>query len=108
MRSVTAAPAPLYGTCVILMPARRWKSSPPMWPMVPLDDDAMLILPGFFFAASTRSFSDLYGELVLTTRISGCDETSAIGAKSLSGSYGMEEYNAGFTARLAVCPIAMV
>jgi hypothetical protein len=47
MRSVTAAPAPLYGTCVILMPARRWKSSPPMWPMVPFDDEAMLTLPGF-------------------------------------------------------------
>ena len=91
MRSVTAGPAPLYGTCVILMPARRWKISPAMWPMVPFDAEAMLMFPGFFFAASTRSLSVLYGEAALTTTMSGCEDTSMIGAKSLSGSNGIDE-----------------
>jgi hypothetical protein len=31
-----------------------------------------------------------------------------MGAKSFSGSNGIDEYSAGFTARFAVCPIAMV
>jgi hypothetical protein len=33
----------------------------------------------------------LYCEEALTTRINGCEEMSAMGAKSLSGSNGIEE-----------------
>jgi hypothetical protein len=56
--------------------------------MVPLPDEAMLSLPGFAFAPSTNSFSVLYGDDWDTTRMSGCEDTSAMGSKSFTGSNG--------------------
>ena len=48
MRSVSAGPAPLYGTCVMSQPVIDLNSSPDMCTEVPLPEEAMLILPGFF------------------------------------------------------------
>jgi tripartite-type tricarboxylate transporter receptor subunit TctC len=45
-----AGPAPLYGTCFMSMPARCLNISPERCTDVPAPEDAMLILPGFFFA----------------------------------------------------------
>ena len=46
IRSVSAGPAPLYGTCSMLQPVIDLNSSPERCTEVPLPDDAMLILPG--------------------------------------------------------------
>ena len=46
IRSVSAGPAPLYGTCSIWQPVIDLNSSPERCTEVPLPDDAMLILPG--------------------------------------------------------------
>jgi hypothetical protein len=50
MRSVTAGPAPRYGTCSMLTPVIILNISPLTWTMVPLPDDAMVTLPGLAVA----------------------------------------------------------
>ena len=45
-RSVSAGPAPRYGTCTMSTPVIILNSSPPTWIEVPLPADAMLTLPG--------------------------------------------------------------
>src|SRR5262249_7239554 len=62
MRSVIAWADPLYGMCCSLMPAVDWNSSPVRCATVPFPGDANVTSPGFFFAAVTRSETDLNGE----------------------------------------------
>ena len=47
MRSCIAGAAPLYGMCVMSMPARVLKSSPARWPALPVLPEPKLSLPGF-------------------------------------------------------------
>ena len=49
-RSIIAADRPLYGTCVISMPAMLSKITAASYEELPLPLDAKLSLPGFFFA----------------------------------------------------------
>ena len=46
IRSMSAGPAPLYGTCSMSQPVINLNSSPDRCTEVPLPDEAMLILPG--------------------------------------------------------------
>ena len=48
--SVSAGAPPRYGTCTMLIPVSILNSSPDMWMVEPLPDDAMLSLPGLAFA----------------------------------------------------------
>jgi hypothetical protein len=56
-RSVTAADAPLYGTCSISMPAVLPSISPIRWLSVPLPAEPIEILPGAAFAAAISSLT---------------------------------------------------
>ena len=47
IRSVSAGPAPLYGTCSIWQPVIDLNNSPERCTDVPLPEDAMLTLLGF-------------------------------------------------------------
>ena len=53
--SVTAWPLPLYGTCVILIPARLLSSSPVRCPTLATPVEAKLTAPGFAFASAINS-----------------------------------------------------
>src|SRR6187551_2965788 len=70
---------PLYGTCVVLMPAARSNASPAMCCVLPTPDDAYLISPGFAFAAATRSWTLLYGVVDPTTSTFGTTTTRPTG-----------------------------
>ena len=50
IRSGKTGPAPLYGTCVILMPVINMNNSPDRCTDVPLPEEARMTLPGFAFA----------------------------------------------------------
>src|SRR5439155_14995997 len=67
MRSVSAGPAPLYGTCSILHPVIDMKSSPDMCTDVPLPDEAMLILPGFALQYAMNSATVFAGNALVTS-----------------------------------------
>src|SRR5471030_645874 len=60
-RSVNAAGAPLYGTCVQVTLTIERKSSPERCVIVPAPDDATLIWPGLAFASAIRSLTVLTG-----------------------------------------------
>ena len=52
--------------------------------------------------------SELYCDFAATVTASGTLDTSVIGAKSLSESYGSLLYSVGLITRLLVCPITSV
>src|SRR6185436_3181520 len=60
-RSVSAAGAPLYGTCVQVTPVIERNSSPERWVMVPVPADATLMAPGLALASALKSFTVLSG-----------------------------------------------
>ena len=62
---------PLYGTCVILMPAASISSSVAKWLMLPGPEDAKLSAPGFAFARAKNSSAVFAGSFGDTARISG-------------------------------------
>src|SRR6187455_3653010 len=62
-RSVSAAGAPLYGTCVQVTPVIERNSSPDRWVMVPVPADATLIAPGLALASAIKSFIVLTGNV---------------------------------------------
>ena len=45
--STSAGAMPVYGTCVISMPAMIFRSSPDKWPPEPLPAEAKVRCPGF-------------------------------------------------------------
>ena len=88
-KSMIAGAMPLYGTCTMSIwvsnfshsPAKCWGLAAPAEPNV---SD-----PGFAFAYAIYSFTDLTGTDGCTTSASGLTVASVIGAKSLTGSYGI-------------------
>src|SRR5512140_1706167 len=72
--SFIAGAAPLYGTCVSVMPALEAKYSMKRCAPEPLPALAALSDPGAALAAASRSASVLIGELAFTTRRNGADE----------------------------------
>jgi hypothetical protein len=50
-----AGPPPLYGTCAILIPAMRFRSSPVRWFGLPVPPEAYEYSPGFAAFASAIS-----------------------------------------------------
>ena len=67
-RSVTAADAPLYGTCSMSMPAALPSISPMRWFRVPLPAEPIEILPGAALAAAISSVTFFGGNSLLATR----------------------------------------
>ena len=68
MRSGSAWPLPLYGTCSRSMPAIDLKSSADMCVEDPAPDDAKVSFPGAAFAAAMRSPTLFSGESAGTIR----------------------------------------
>ncbi len=66
-RSVTAADAPLYGTCSISMPAALPSISPIRWFNVPLPAEPIEILPGAALAAAMSSLTFFGAKSLLAT-----------------------------------------
>src|SRR5512140_525013 len=83
IRSVIAGPAPLYGMCFMSMPVMYLNSSPDRCTEVPEPDDAMLILPGGFFAYSMNSWMVLAGKFLGTVITFGTRVMPPTGTMSL-------------------------
>src|SRR6185503_2154372 len=82
MRSISAGPLPLYGTCSIFTPVIMLKSSADMWIEVPLPEEAKLIWPGLDLASAMNSLTVLAGTAGCTSMTFGTRATSATDAKS--------------------------
>ena len=82
IRSATAAPPPLYGTCTTSTPAIDLNSSPVRWVALPMPLEAKLSWPGRCFASAMSSIIDFTGIEGCTT--STCEDApvSVTGAKS--------------------------
>jgi hypothetical protein len=80
---VTAAESPRNGTCKTLIPVVEANSSMPMCCPVPTPAVPMVNVPGFAFAASTKSLMVLYGESAWVTMKNGTLVTDEMNAKSL-------------------------
>ena len=79
-RSITAGPAPLYGTCTILVLVIRRNSSPIN--CGPAEVEAKVSLPGCAFASCASSFIFLAGTDGCTTNTYGISVPRVTGAKS--------------------------
>ena len=104
----TAGAPPLYGTCTISTPARRWNSTAARCGAEPLPDEAKLSLFGFFFACAISSFTVPTPTLGLTVRMSGEELTLLIGTRSLSGWKPAFGEISGFTRMLEGLAISTV
>ena len=80
MRSLTAG----VGTKVHLAPVALCNSKPVKLSIAVTEPPACLSVSGFFFAAATKSFIDLYGDLALTTAMVGSKTKRTMGVKSLT------------------------
>ncbi len=87
-RSLSAAAPPRYGTCTISVWVITLKSSPPTWPGDPFADEALVSLPGFFFASAISSFTDVMPDFGDTASSRWPRVSSATGWKSFSMLYG--------------------
>ena len=87
-RSVIAGPVPLYGMCVMWMPAAWLNTSKAMCCGVPLPGVLWLSLPGLAFASAINSFRSFAATEGCTTSTIGTEAASATGAKSFSMSNG--------------------
>lgn len=108
MRSVSAGPLPLYGTCVSFTWVTTWNSSPVRWVLLPVPADAISTLPGFALASAMNSVAVRTGSEGWTTSISGTIDTSDVGVKSRTGSYDGLLVNAGFTVSEPLDPSSSV
>ena len=87
MRSVTAGPLPLYGTCSMSTLAIEANSSPARWIEVPLPAEANVTLPGWALAWAITSATVLaFDWATLVTSTLGTTASSETGAKFFSGS----------------------
>src|SRR5262249_48985482 len=82
IRSCSAGPAPLYGTCSMSQPVMNLNSSPERCTEVPLPEDAMLILPGFALQYAMNSETDFAGNDTGTSITLGERIKPATGAMS--------------------------
>ena len=86
MTSTIACELPLYGTCSILTPAWRLKSSAAIWPVEPVPADRIGQLSGRAFASWTSSFTERTGSDGFTTSTIGTRQVSETPVKSFNGS----------------------
>ena len=86
IRSVTACEPTRYGTWMTSMPVNRLNSSPLRCPGVPFPADPNINSPGRRFASATNSGSVFAGSTLLTDSTAPDVPSSAIGARSLTGS----------------------
>ena len=86
INSVMAGPAPLYGTCTILTPACRQKSSAARWEDVATLDDANNNCPGLALASAISSLVDSAATPGCTSRMFIEVVINDIGEKLLIGS----------------------
>jgi len=84
MRSTSAGPAPLYGTCSILQPVIIENISPDMCTDVPVPDEAQLIFPGFALQYAMNSATFFAGKDEVTSMTLGVRTSPATGAMSLT------------------------
>ncbi|MCY1241034.1 hypothetical protein D9M72_539140 [compost metagenome] len=84
MTSVRASPVPLYGICVMSMPACILNISPLRCVELPEPAESKFSAPGVALAAATTSRTDLYLLAALTTSTLGTLATSETGAKSFT------------------------
>src|SRR5215831_12701568 len=70
-RSISAGPAPRYGTCTRLTPVIILNSSPAIWFPEPMPADAILILPGLALAWVMNSGTVLTGTDGFTSMTKG-------------------------------------
>src|SRR5688500_10684917 len=96
MTSVIAGGMPLYGTCVIWMPAARISSSVAKWFVPPCPDEPKLSLPGCDFASAKNSARFFAGTVFDTVRSIGPFATIATGEKPAIGSNGRLGWIAAF------------
>src|SRR3954467_15116407 len=89
MMSVIAGAVPLYGTWRALMPAWWLKSSAKRCAVAPVPDEEKVYLSGFFFSSSMNSRALFAGNDGLVTITYALRQIRLIGARSLSGSYGI-------------------
>ena len=81
--AMSAGAAPLYGTCVMLMPAIILNSSPARWPVPASPEEPKLIVPGFALASAISSFTEAAGSAGCTISASGLSPMSATGSEVL-------------------------
>ncbi len=103
-RSVNAAPVPLYGTCVISMPAIDLNNSPLRWFELPLPAEPKVREPGFCLASAINSLMLLAGRVGETTSRLGVDATEPTESRALIGSVLRWRYKDGLMAIVPVVP----
>ncbi|MNT51932.1 hypothetical protein D3C72_1889240 [compost metagenome] len=81
--SVSAGALPLYGTCVMRMPAMLLNSSAARWVDWPLPELAKVTWPGFALASAISAATLLAGVPGAVTSTSGPRVSRLTGAKSL-------------------------
>ena len=87
MRSVTAGPLPLYGTCSMSTLAIDANSSPARWIDVPLPAEAKVTLPGSALACAITSATVFaFDWAALVTSTLGTTASRETGAKFFTGS----------------------
>src|SRR5262249_4680539 len=87
--SVIAGTVPLYGTWRALSCAIELKSSVKRCAVAPVPEDENVYLSGFARTSATNSFAFAAGKDGFTTSANGVLPIRLIGARSLSGSYGV-------------------
>ena len=87
-RSVITGPPPLYGTCTPVVPVCSQNNSAVRWSLLPLPEDAKLILPGLAFSKAITSARVLWGDAAGTTSTLGACTAMETGSRSFSASYG--------------------
>ncbi|MNT80871.1 hypothetical protein D3C72_2203970 [compost metagenome] len=84
--SISAGPAPLYGTSETFMPADAANSAATRCEVEPTPALLIKSLPGFFLPISTSSRTSLAGWSLRTISTIGVSGKRNTGAKSLTGS----------------------
>jgi len=84
--AIVAGCPPLKGTTRRSAPVSCLKSSAAIWTMVPTPEEAMVYLPGLFFAIATTSLALFAGRPSRTARMCGAFAIKPIRAKSFQKS----------------------
>ena len=96
-----AGPAPLYGTCTILVPIVLLNSAPERWPTAPLPELEKNMSPGRFLASATSSFTFFTGSEGCVSSAAGMSTMRPSGVKSLTASKGRFLRSEGLMRKLA-------
>src|SRR6218665_3175088 len=91
IKSASAGPSPLQGTCSICVPVRCSNSSPLMWLSPPLPEDPNAYLPGWALSACTSPCRSVAGKPgLMTSTLVGLSPAVAGGPECIPAGMGFE------------------